>query len=59
MEELEAALRILEDRMNTHEEGFDMTVVEKHANLTKQLNQAMDEWASVSEELEELVKTIK
>ncbi len=52
--ELEAAIHILEDRMNGAESGFDMSTAQKHADLTRQLEQAMEEWTQASEELENL-----
>ena len=52
--ELEAAIHILEDRMNGEESGFDMSTAQKHADLTRQLEQAMEEWTQASEELENL-----
>ncbi len=56
--ELEASLHILEDQMNTPEGASDMTLIEKHTNLSKQLETIMEEWTQASEELENINTTI-
>ncbi len=52
--DLEASIKILEDRMSTPEGAADLSLIEKHANLSKQLEQAMEEWTEASEEKEQL-----
>ncbi len=54
--QLEAAIKILEDRMSTPEGASDYSLIEKHQSLSVQLEKAMEEWESASEELEQ-VKT--
>jgi len=54
IEELEASIHILEDKMNTPEGASDMTIIEKHTRLSRQLEKTMDEWTLASEELEQL-----
>lgn len=50
--EIEAAIKILEDQMMTPMGASDASLANRHANLSKQLEQAMDEWTAASEELE-------
>lgn len=52
VEQLEAALRMLEDRLATPEGAADTTLYEKHGNLKKQLDAAVEEWEEASEQLE-------
>ena len=52
--ELEAAIKMIESRMGTLEGAADMSLIEKHMSFSRQLDKAMDEWASASEELEAL-----
>lgn len=54
--QLEAAIKILESRMATPEGAADYSLIEKHQSLSAQLDKAMEEWESASEELEQ-VKT--
>ena len=54
IEELEASIHILEDKMNTPEGASDLTIIEQHARLSRQLEKTMDEWTLASEELEQL-----
>ena len=56
IEELEASIHILEDKMNTPEGASDLTIIEQHARLSRQLENTMDEWTLASEELEQLNK---
>ena len=51
--QLEAALRILEDRMATPEGSTDMTLYEKHTQLKRQLTTAEEEWEAAMMEMEE------
>ncbi len=51
--ELEAAVKILEDRMATAEGASDMTLYERHAALKKQLDAVVEEWENASIALEE------
>lgn len=50
--ELESALAILETQMATVEGSSDMALYEKHGKMKKQLDQKVDEWEKLSEELE-------
>lgn len=52
IEQLEAALRMLEDRLATPEGAADTALYEKHGNLKKQLDTAVEEWEEASEQLE-------
>ena len=54
IEELEASIHILEDKINTPEGASDLTIIEQHARLSRQLENTMDEWTLASEELEQL-----
>ena len=50
--QLEAAIRILEERMSTPEGSADTSLYDKHANLKKQLAEAESLWEQAVEELE-------
>lgn len=54
--DLEAAIHLIEDRMSTPEGAEDLTLVNKHGKLSKQLETAMQEWENWSQELEGLQK---
>ena len=54
--ELEAALKLLEDQMATAEGAADAALYERHGNLKKQLDAAVEEWETVSLMLEEAQK---
>lgn len=51
--ELEAAVKLLEDRMATAEGASDITLYERHASLKKQLDTVVEEWEQASIDLEE------
>ena len=53
--QLEAAVKLLEDRMNSEEGAKDDTLFGKHASLSKQLDKAMEEWETAESELEEFL----
>ena len=50
--QLEAAIRILEERISTPEGSADTSLYDKHANLKKQLAEAESQWEQAVEELE-------
>ncbi|MCQ2222960.1 MAG: ABC-F family ATP-binding cassette domain-containing protein [Bacteroidaceae bacterium] len=50
--ELEASVKMLEDKLATPEGATDTAFYEKYANLKSQLSQAEDEWAEAVEALE-------
>ena len=50
--ELEASVKMLEDKLATPEGATDTALYEKYANLKSQLSQAEDEWAEAVEALE-------
>jgi hypothetical protein len=52
--QLDAAIKILEEKMATVEGATDITLYEKHGNLKKQLEESMEEWETVSNKLDEL-----
>lgn len=52
--QLDAAIKILEEKMATVEGATDITLYEKHGNLKKQLEESMEEWEIVSNKLDEL-----
>jgi ATP-binding cassette subfamily F protein 3 len=52
--ETESAIAILESRMATPEDASDTTLYERHGRLKQQLARAMDEWETLSAELETL-----
>ena len=47
---------MIESHMSTIEGAGDMTLIEKHMAFSRQLDQAMDEWTTASEELEKVRK---
>ena len=51
--ELEAAVKILEDRMATPDGAADATLYARHGALKKQLDDVVDEWEAASLALEE------
>lgn len=51
--ELEAAVKLLEDRMATPEGAADMSLYEQHGGLKKQLDAAVEEWEEATMALEE------
>ena len=53
IEELEADIAALEEQMATPEGAADMTLYEKHTTLKKQLDSVVEEWETVSMELED------
>ena len=53
IEKLEADIAALEEQMATPEGAADMTLYEKHTNLKKQLDSVVEEWETVSMELED------
>lgn len=53
IEKLEADIAALEEQMATPEGAADMTIYEKHTNLKKQLDSVVEEWETVSMELED------
>lgn len=50
--QLEAAIAIVEQKMTTPEGASDMSLYEQHRKLKEQLDKVMDEWEAVSLELE-------
>ena len=50
--ELEAAVKMLEDRMATPEGAADLALYGKHADLKKQLDAAVTEWEQAATELD-------
>lgn len=54
--ELEAAVKMLEDRMATPEGAADLSLYGKHADLKKQLDAAVTEWEQAATELDEAQK---
>lgn len=54
IEQTEAAIAILEEKMATPEGASDMNLYEQHQKLKKQLDTIVEEWEQVSMELEEL-----
>lgn len=50
--EIEASIQIIEDKLATPEGAADTTLYEKHGNLKKQLDQAVEQWETLSMELE-------
>ena len=53
IEKLEADIAALEEQMATPEGAADMTLYEKHTTLKKQLDSVVEEWETVSMELED------
>lgn len=54
IENLEAEIAALEERMTTPEGASDMKLYEEHTALKKQLDAVVEEWEKVSMELEEM-----
>lgn len=52
--QLEAAIKVVEDKLSTLDGASDISLIEKHASFTKQIDKAMEKWTIASEELEEL-----
>lgn len=52
--QLEAAIKAVEDKLSTLDGASDISLIEKHASFTKQIDKAMEQWTIASEELEEL-----
>lgn len=55
IEETESAIAILESQMATPEGANDMALYDKHQRLKQQLDKTVEEWESISTELEELL----
>ena len=51
--ELEAAVKMLEDQLDTPEGAADVSIYERHGALKKQLDEAVNAWEEASLELEE------
>ena len=49
--QMESAIKILENKMSTVEGASDASVYEKHGKLKSQLDQIMNEWEKASEEM--------
>ena len=56
IEQTEAAITILEEKMATPEGASDMSLYEQHQKLKQQLDRVMEEWDAASTELEEAKK---
>lgn len=56
IEQTEAAIAILEEKMATPEGASDMLLYEQHQKLKQQLDRVMEEWDAASTELEEAKK---
>lgn len=56
IEQTEAAIAILEEKMATPEGASDMSLYEQHQKLKQQLDRVMEEWDAASTELEEAKK---
>lgn len=56
IEQTEAAIAILEEKMATPEGASDMLLYEQHQKLKQQLDRVMEEWDTASTELEEAKK---
>ena len=54
IEDLEAGIRNLEQRMATPEGASDMNLYEQHIRMKKELDDTVEEWEKASMELEEL-----
>lgn len=54
IDQTEAAIAMLEAQMATPEGASDMTLYEKHQKLKAQLDKAVEEWESASEQLDAL-----
>lgn len=55
IEETESAIAILESQMATPEGANDMALYDRHQCLKQQLDKTVEEWESISTELEELL----
>ncbi len=53
IEELQAAVKMLEEQMATPEGAADVSIYERHGALKKQLDEAVNTWEETSLELEE------
>ena len=56
IEQTEAAITILEEKMATPEGASDMSLYEQHQKLKQQLDRVMEEWDAASTELEKAKK---
>ena len=56
IEQTEAAIAILEEKMATPEGASDMSLYEQHQKLKQQLDRVMEEWDAASTELEKAKK---
>ena len=56
IEQMEAAIAILEEKMATPEGAANMALYEQHQKLKQQLDRTVEEWEKVSMELEEVIK---
>ena len=56
IEQTEAAIAIIEEKMATPEGASDMSLYEQHQKLKQQLDHVMEEWDAASTELEEAKK---
>ena len=56
IEQTEAAIAILEEKMATPEGASDMSLYEQHQKLKQQLDRVMEKWDAASTELEEAKK---
>ena len=54
IEQIEAEIAALEEKMTTPEGASDMTLYEQHAGKKKELDAAVNEWEAASMELDEL-----
>ena len=54
VEEMDAAIAILEQQMSTPEGAADVSLYEKHNRFKKQQEETMEIWEQASEELERL-----
>ncbi|MEG2514706.1 MAG: ABC transporter ATP-binding protein, partial [Bacteroidaceae bacterium] len=54
IEQLEADIAVLEERMASPEESSSTDLYERHQQLKKELDHTVEEWETVSMELEEL-----
>ena len=59
IEETESAIAILETQMATPQGSSDMALYEKHQKLKQQLDKIVEEWESISMELEDLLNTVE
>ena len=54
IDQLDAAIKILENQMTTPEGASDVSLYERHGSLKKQLDSVMEEWETASTDLSEL-----